>query len=85
MPRIHINLHDLDEIEDLEQQEDWEELIGLASADQRRDPRLTGPEQRGQRGVRELRIGGGETRERKRNERRKQSVRSGRRPSQQRI
>jgi hypothetical protein len=80
MPRVHINLHDIDEIEELEQQEDWEELIGLQGAGQRRDTRVAGPEQRGQRnGFRELRIGGSEALDRKRSERRKQVYRSARR------
>jgi hypothetical protein len=80
MPRVHINLHDIDEIEELEEQEDWEELIGLQGAGQRRDARAVGADQRGQRGgFRELRFGGGEALDRKRSERRKQSQRSARR------
>jgi hypothetical protein len=89
MPRVHINLHDIDEIEELEEQENWEELIGLSDTGQRRDARSTGPEQRGQRnpdgrkgGFRELRYGGSESLDRKRSERRKQVYRSARRPSQ---
>lgn len=78
MPRIHIHLHGLDEIEDLEEREDWEELIGLDTSG-RRDSRLDTADQRGSRGFRELRFGGSEALDRKRAERRKQSSRSGRR------
>ena len=85
MPRVHINLNDIDEIEELEEQEDWEELLGLAAAGQR--ARAVGAEQRGQPnpagrksgGFREQRFGGGESLDRKRSERRKQSHRSTRR------
>ena len=78
MPRIHINLNDIDEIEDLE---DWEELIGLGAAG-RQDNRPAVAEQRGNRGgFRELHFGGSEAVDRKRAERRKQSTRSARRPS----
>jgi len=78
MPRVHINLHDIDEIEDLE---DWEELIGLG-AEGRHDSRPAVADQRGSRGgFREVRFGGGEALDRKRAERRKQSVRSMRRPN----
>ena len=79
MPRIHLNLHDIDEIEELEEQEDWEELIGLQDAVQRRDARIAGPEQRQRGGFRELRFGGSEALDRKRSERRKQTYRSARR------
>ena len=86
MPRVHINLHDIDEIEELEEQEDWEELIGLPDGSQRRDMRAVGADQRGQRnpdgrkgGFRELRFGGSESLDRKRSERRKQVYRSARR------
>jgi hypothetical protein len=80
MPRVHINLHDIDEIEELEEQENWEELIGLADAGQRPNARAAGPEQRGQRGgFREQRFGGSESLDRKRSERRKQVYRSARR------
>ena len=85
MPRVHINLHDIDEIEELEEQENWEELIGRADAGQR--TRAGGAEQRGQPnpagrkngGFREQRFGGGESLDRKRSERRKQTYRAARR------
>lgn len=79
MPRVHINLHDLDEIEELEQQEDWEKQIGLNGIGQRRDVRDSA-EARAGRGAehRELRFGGAEARDRRRAERRKQIARSGR-------
>jgi hypothetical protein len=82
MPRVHINLHDIDEIEELEEQENWEELLGLSDANQR--GRAVGTEQRGQPnpagrkggGFREQRFGGGESLDRKRSERRKQVYRA---------
>jgi hypothetical protein len=84
MPRVHINLHDIDEIEELEELEDWEELIGLADAGQR--TRAVGAEQRGQPnpagrkgGFREQRFGGSESLDRRRSERRKQVYRASRR------
>jgi hypothetical protein len=67
MPRVHINLHDIDEIEDLEDQSDWEELIGLAGANPRRDA-LTSTDTRPN-GVR--RFGGADALDRKRADRRK--------------
>jgi len=78
MPRIHINVNDIDEIEELEQQANWEQRLGLDTAGHRRELR---PEtgQRNQRGFREQRFGGGEALDRKRSERRKQVFRSGRR------
>jgi hypothetical protein len=79
MPRVHINLHDLDEIEKLEDQENWEQLLGLAADGQRREARPITADQRGQRGFREQRIGGSEALDRKRSERRKQVFRSARR------
>jgi hypothetical protein len=36
MPRVNIHVHDINEIEELEQQEDWELQLGLAPADPRR-------------------------------------------------
>lgn len=75
MPRVRIHLHDIDDIEELEEQEDWEEQIGLRGLDQRAMAR-EGAETRGR---------NTEARERKRAERRKDMVRSGRRFSQQRV
>jgi hypothetical protein len=74
MPRVHINLHDIDEIEDLEDQEDWEQLIGVAVGEHR-DAR-NGQESRS-RG--ERRFGGSEVVARKRADRRKTGVRVARR------
>jgi hypothetical protein len=81
MPRVHIHLHDIDEIADLEEQEDWEQLIGL-DAGGHRDSRVVADPQRGSRGFRELRFGGSEAIDRKRAERRKHNTRPGRRASQ---
>ena len=86
MPRVHINLHDRETIEDLEQLVELEELLEAPNAQPRRDGRPSGPEQHnGRGGHRELRFGGGEKLDRKRSERRKQSIRGGRRYSQQRA
>jgi hypothetical protein len=35
MPRIHLLVQDIDELEDLEDTEQWEELIGLRDGDER--------------------------------------------------
>ncbi len=35
MPRIHIHLQDIESIEELEDQDDWELQIGLRAADER--------------------------------------------------
>ena len=82
MPRVHINLHDIDEIEELEDQEDWEQLIGLSVGEDRRDGRV-GQDTRARNGDRarggERRFGGSEVVARKRADRRKTSVRVARR------
>lgn len=68
MPRVHIHVHDIDEIEELEQQEDWELQLGLASAEPRRE--VVGSDSRNRtRG--ERRFGGNEALDRKRADRRK--------------
>lgn len=67
MPRVHIHLHDIEEIEELEQREDWEQQLGLDGQDPRRELRRDGN------------FGGAEARERRRAERRKHVVRSSRR------
>lgn len=80
MPRLRINLHDIDEIADLEQQEDWERQIGQHEP----EPPRPAERDRARGGSRELRFGGSEARDRKRSERRKEIARSARRYSQQR-
>jgi hypothetical protein len=77
MPRVHINLHDIDEIADLEEQEDWEEQLGLAITETRRD--LSGGADSPYRARGERRFGGSEKLDRKRADRRKSVVRSVRR------
>jgi len=72
MPRVHINVHDIDEIEDLE---DWENLIGLSVGEGRRDQRSV--EETRARG--ERRFGGAEVVARKRADRRKNVLRGARR------
>ena len=86
MPRVHINLHAREAIEELEELAELEELIEAPNAQPRRDGRPAGPEQRnGRGGYRELRFGGSEALDRKRSERRKQRIRGGRRYSEQRF
>lgn len=63
MPRIHIHAQDIEVIEELEEQYDWHERLGLPAPDTR-DTRD------GARG--ERRFGGNESVARKRAERRKQ-------------
>jgi hypothetical protein len=73
MPRVHINLHDIDEIEELEDQADWENLIGVNVEQARRDVRPAA-DSRGRRERRfgdERRFGGADALDRKRTERRK--------------
>ena len=76
MPRVNIHVHDIDEIEELEQQEDWELQLGLAPAEPRRE--VVGSDSRNRtRG--ERRFGGNEALDRKRADRRKNVSRAGRR------
>jgi hypothetical protein len=76
MPRVHINVHDIDEIEELEEQEDWELQLGLAPSDPRRE--IAGGDGRSRtRG--ERRFGGNEALDRKRADRRKSFARASRR------
>jgi hypothetical protein len=76
MPRVNIHFHDIDAIEELEELEDWEQQLGLATADPRRE--LLGADSRN-RGRGERRFGGAEVQARKRADRRKSVVRSARR------
>jgi hypothetical protein len=69
MPRVHIQVQDLDSIESLEEMENWDELLGLNGEEPRRDNIGGDPRNRG-RG--ERRFGGSESLARKRDERRKQ-------------
>lgn len=78
MPRVRIYLHDIDEIEHLDQEEDWAELIGDAG-NTRRDGRANTPSADGRSGMREQRFGGSEALDRKRAERRKKVARNTRR------
>ena len=75
MPRVHINLHDIDEIEELEEQADWEELLGVDAEQARRDERQAGDSR--WRSVR--RFSGADALDRKRAERRKNGVRTAKR------
>lgn len=76
MPRVHIHVHAIDEIEELEEQEDWELQLGLASAEPRRE--ILGSDSRNRtRG--ERRFGGNEALDRKRADRRKHVSRPARR------
>jgi hypothetical protein len=76
MPRVNIHVHDIDSIEELEAQEDWEQQLGLSTADPRRE--LLGADSRN-RGRGERRFGGAEVQARKRADRRKSFARSVRR------
>jgi hypothetical protein len=76
MPRVHINVHDIDEIEELEEQEDWEELLGLTVGEPRRD---LNPGDGRSRNRGERRFGGNEALDRKRADRRKSFARVSRR------
>ena len=76
MPRVNINVHDIDEIEELEEQEGWERQLGLDVAVPRRD--LYGSDSSNRpRG--ERRFGGSEALDRKRADRRKRFARPERR------
>jgi hypothetical protein len=79
MPRILMNLHDIDieAIEELEDLEDWEEQIGLKADDPRREVRDSADSR--SRGRGERRFGGAEALDRKRAERRKNFSRASRR------
>ncbi len=76
MPRVHINVQDIDDAEELEQQEDWERMVGLRVADERRAAQAGSAE--GQ-WLRRLARGSGESRDRRRADRRKTVRRGGRR------
>lgn len=77
MPRLNIRLHAIDDLADLEDQEEWEELLS-GEYGSRRDGGLSSEQVRTSRGFREQRYGGSEAVDRKRAERRKHSTRSGR-------
>jgi hypothetical protein len=49
MPRINLHVHDIDEIEELEEQADWEELIGVRSANERQQAQQASAEVRDRR------------------------------------
>ena len=72
MPRILTHLHDIDEIEELEEQADWEELIGIDAEQTRRDERQAGDSR--WRSTR--RFSGADALDRKRAERRKNVARA---------
>ena len=76
MPRVNIYVHGIDEIEELEEQEDWELQLGLVAPEPRRE--ISGGDGRNRpRG--ERRFGGNEALDRKRADRRKSFARAGRR------
>jgi hypothetical protein len=76
MPRVNIHVHGIDEIEELEEQEDWELQLGLPMAEPRRE--ISGSNGR-DRARGERRFGGSEALDRKRADRRKSFARAGRR------
>lgn len=73
MPRINIHLHDLDELDQLE--DDWDALTGLDAEAAPRDTREIGARERGA----ARRFGGAEAIDRKRADRRKQVFRAAKR------
>lgn len=76
MPRVQIYLRDLDEVETLEEGDDWEEQIGVRAHHERRVAQFGSAEARNARGnVR----GAAETIRRKYSERRKEVRRGGKR------
>ncbi len=72
MPRIHIHVQDIEDIDELEGQEDWDEQIGVTPEPPQREARGTGG-----RGYR--RANGAEALDRKHSERRKTVYRGGKR------
>lgn len=72
MPRIHIHVQDIEEIEELEQQEDWDTQIGITPEPPQRETRSA--DGRGYR-----RPGGAEALDRRYSERRKKVYRGGKR------
>jgi hypothetical protein len=66
MPCVHLYVQDPDEIEELEELEDWDALVGLSDGDERHEQRSE------THGRGERRYGGSEAVARKREERRKQ-------------
>lgn len=79
MPRISINLHNIDDLTELDEQQDWQEQ--LSGATTRRAIGPTNNTSRNNRGFREHRFGGSEALDRKRSERRKHVHRTDRRAS----
>jgi hypothetical protein len=75
MPRVHLNLYSSDDIEDLELRDDWEELIGVRSNDERLVAQQHSAEVRERR---RLATGSSDARQQRRSERRKSMRRGGR-------
>jgi hypothetical protein len=76
MPRVHIQVQDIDEVEELEDLDEWEQLIGLRSADERLRAQQASREMRDQRRI--VR-GSTESLQARRSERRKTIRRGGKR------
>lgn len=77
MPRIPINLHSIDDLNELDEQQDWQ--AQLSETPTRRAAGPTNKTTRNNRGFREQRFGGSEALDRKRAERRKHVHRTDRR------
>lgn len=76
MPRVNLYVHDLDTLENLEDQQEWDTLVSRNNGDLRRDSRAG--DGRGD-GRGERRFGGSEALARKRADRRKNISRASRR------
>ena len=49
MPRVNLHVQDIDELEDLEDEADWEELIGVRSGNERQQAQQASSEMRDRR------------------------------------
>jgi hypothetical protein len=76
MPRVHIQLQDIDVLDDWEAQDDWDELVGTRPADERREAQFGSMEMRN---ARRNATGSREARDQRRSERRKTVRRGGKR------
>ncbi len=76
MPRVHIQVQDIDVLDDWESEEDWDEVVGTCSADERREAQFSSMEVRN---ARRNATGSREARDQRRSERRKTVRRGGKR------
>ncbi len=76
MPRVHIQVQDIDVLDDWETEDDWEELVGTRPSDERREVQFGSMEMRDRRRAAR---GSREARDQRRSERRKTIQRGGKR------